>query len=529
MSIYPKEIVDEVLGHLDAIKTLKFINYKLDTIQDHGDIIKCFCPVHKETVFRTLMIENKHVSCKYNLCPASECGDFVNLIALSKEIEYDQALREVVAGLELPVALPPPAEFIERTLEIAENFLELSVLDEAETEFKKIIQVQPDNFEGLEGLAEVYREAEKANDLLAQLRIMLPLQLEAGHRVKAIAHAREILQHDPDDSDMRLQLAECYIEDNQQELANTELMALATAHEQNENYALAYSIYQKLHELNYGLVDLQPYLLEALAASQRQGEALEESLKIASQQVKAGEFGAAICSYKSALELDPGRDSLRLDLVNAALKDGINDTRMLDCLEVVDYYLKSDAATSAEEIINRLKEQSPDSIPLIQKEIELLKRQGRDDAADLAQAQLIEKILEVGNERKAWRMTVELFNQIQLAANSDSAQVLNQLTKLSRKMNDTRLATRMILHQVELNREQNNLEGMLDSFEQLREIVPEEPTFLVGALQALLTRGDDDRALEYSSALQEYYDQCDNWVPLSDVLQQGLDMAPEKN
>jgi len=62
MSIYPEKIIKEIIDQIDVKAILETINYRLDTVQEIGDTVKCFCPIHKEQVFRTLIINPKEKS-----------------------------------------------------------------------------------------------------------------------------------------------------------------------------------------------------------------------------------------------------------------------------------------------------------------------------------------------------------------------------------------------------------------------------------------------------------------------------------
>lgn len=61
----------------------------------------------------------------------------MSLYALSKGMEYDQGVARIVKDLNLDIELPTTQEFIDKTVEVAENYLELGVLDEAEKGFSK--------------------------------------------------------------------------------------------------------------------------------------------------------------------------------------------------------------------------------------------------------------------------------------------------------------------------------------------------------------------------------------------------------
>ena len=50
MRIFPEGTLNEVNDALDSRRVLEFIGYKADKLQDTGDTIRAFCPIHRETV-----------------------------------------------------------------------------------------------------------------------------------------------------------------------------------------------------------------------------------------------------------------------------------------------------------------------------------------------------------------------------------------------------------------------------------------------------------------------------------------------
>ena len=109
MSIFPEKTIKDVLAAIDAHKLLELINYRLDTIREEQDQLKCFCPIHKEAVFRTLQIwtEERTYRCSYSLCPGNGGGNLIDLYGRVKEISFDDALQDLVETLGIAVELPP--------------------------------------------------------------------------------------------------------------------------------------------------------------------------------------------------------------------------------------------------------------------------------------------------------------------------------------------------------------------------------------------------------------------------------------
>jgi tetratricopeptide (TPR) repeat protein len=90
---YTKQSLESLATHLDVDVLLADIDYRTDTIQESGDKYKCFCPIHKETIFRSLTVERdrKRFRCAYSLCKGSRSGNLLQLWALAKEKDINEA------------------------------------------------------------------------------------------------------------------------------------------------------------------------------------------------------------------------------------------------------------------------------------------------------------------------------------------------------------------------------------------------------------------------------------------------------
>ena len=89
-----KSQVDKVNNHLKAEEVLQEIGYRIETIHQQGDNIRCFCPIHKETIFRSLIIDVIHntYKCGYTLCEGFNGNNLLDLYSRCKGIPLDESV-----------------------------------------------------------------------------------------------------------------------------------------------------------------------------------------------------------------------------------------------------------------------------------------------------------------------------------------------------------------------------------------------------------------------------------------------------
>lgn len=90
-----QELMERVNSVLDAETVLFKINYRVESIEQSGVSIKSFCPIHKETMIRSLMIDpsKRRFRCNYFNCPGNKGGTFWDLYRLATGSNEEEAVR----------------------------------------------------------------------------------------------------------------------------------------------------------------------------------------------------------------------------------------------------------------------------------------------------------------------------------------------------------------------------------------------------------------------------------------------------
>jgi tetratricopeptide (TPR) repeat protein len=98
-------LIEQVNEQLDPVALLERIGFATDRIQAVGGSVKAFCPIHKDTRFRSLLIDakKKTFKCTNKACRGYEGGTLVDLYAAVREIEPLAAATELAHLFELDV------------------------------------------------------------------------------------------------------------------------------------------------------------------------------------------------------------------------------------------------------------------------------------------------------------------------------------------------------------------------------------------------------------------------------------------
>jgi len=474
MSIYPEKIIKEILDQLEVKTVLETISYRTDTIQEIGDVIKCFCPIHKEQVFRTLIINPKDKSyrCSYSLCGGNKGGDLLSLYALSRGLDYDQGVTQIVKDLNLEIELPTTQEFIDKTVEVAENYLELGVLDEAETGFSKVAEIQPNNIDAQKGLLEIYTIQKNEDRILQQLKVVVRLLLEMREYENALLYCNQLIERIPNSKEAHYWMVDCYLGKEDYQASLGEYMNLADLHESDGEFEDALAIYRKIENLGLDLIDIYPHIISVLVASNRSQEAIQETIKRAEHFKTTKEYDKTLDSYKYILELDNSRNDIRKQYIHLSLEIGLSEERIEECLRLVEDLLFQHALGEALDSLNALLKATPSNTKILEKLINVYLDQGKLEEATALRLRLSDLHETAGHLDDA----LIPLNAI-MGYKPDFIKALSRLASIYCKKQEFPLATDTYKKIMEIHQEKNNLLEAIAIYEKIIEINPDEVSF----------------------------------------------------
>lgn len=524
MSIYPEKTIKEVMDKLDARTVLGAVNYRTDTIQEIGDTIKCFCPIHKEQVFRTLILKPREKSyrCSYSLCPGNKGGDLISLYAMANGIEYDEGLAQLVKKLNISVDLPTTQEFIDKTVEVAENYLELGVLDDAEQGFSKVVDVQPNNIGAHKGLLEIYNIKKNESGIIKSLKTIVTLLISNGNFDDAMSYCSQLVEKAPESTEAHHLMVECFLGKEDYQSALGEYMNLADLYESVSNYDQALAVYHKIESLGLDIIDVYPHIINVLVASNRTDEAIQETLKRAENHRAAKAYDKTLECYKYILELDTSRNDIRKQFISLAIEVGLNEERIDESLKIIDDIIAQDALGEAAEALHALLEGASDNPKILSKIISVYFLQSRNDEAEALQLRLAEIYDNAGRFEEA----LAPINEI-LRRKPESTEALFQLALTHYRSGDQDKAIEAYRKIIDIHKKQNEIDKALAIYNQLIEIAPFDISFKEQQIELYRSAHRIDEAFDKTLILIEFLESRKENDKLIDKLRFALSMKPD--
>jgi len=361
MGVYSEKVIAEVNEQLDPRAVLELIGYHTDKLQESAETFRGFCPIHRETVFRTLIIDKskRTFRCMYSLCKGAAGGTLVELYALAKELSLENALEELVAHFQLNVQLPVDPEYLEKQAEVGENYLELGYLDEAEKVFLDIVAADAVFERAIRGLIHVYEQRGESESLGRQHAALAQILIQRGERSAAEEHVRAWAQYLPDDPQSHRYLGDYLVEQGDMESALEEFMMAADLYAAQGKYEEAIEAYTHVDSLQLDLVDVVPHVLQIYEQMEQPQKAVQFLRERAEAAVLRADFVRAAQLLSQALDIAPDDTALRLRFCEVAILADAGGDWLPQVYSAAESFVEAGHGEEAAQIYQRILDAQP--------------------------------------------------------------------------------------------------------------------------------------------------------------------------
>jgi len=522
--LIPENIIKEVLAKLDPLKVLKLIDYRTDTIQKSEGSVRCFCPIHNELVFRTLVIDikKKNYRCSYTLCPGKKGGDLIGLYAQTQSIEYDEALHKLVKALNIDVELPTPQEFINKNIEIAENYLALNELEEAEKCFKKILSLQAHNIRALNGLISLYSQLNQKAELGKYLDTLTDIYFN-NKDYESVSNLLEIIVNNlPDDIELRTKIAEKYFEANEKDMAITTYLSIVDYYDSQKKFEKSIEIYRKIDNLGYDAIDIYSLIIQAYNVMGDKVGVINEHIRFAEKSLSEGKLDSAISGYESVLELDNARNDIRTKIIDIYCQKGLTETLVEKCLTIINELISLDAIDDALVSLDKVNQTLPDNVEIISKLIEAYKLQRNIDK----ELEFTYKLAEILYQSHRQDESIQKLKYI-VDKKPEDLKTLTFLARIYQELQDKQNAIYYYKTIAKFYQNNNQLNDAINIYQTIIDMAPDETDNQEEQIELIKKSGNPELAFEKSQNLSNLFISKGDNKKAIEYLEYSLSIKPD--
>jgi chromosomal replication initiation ATPase DnaA/DNA-binding SARP family transcriptional activator len=315
-SVYPQNLIKRVLRQLEPLDVLESLDYRPESLVRDRHKVRMLCPIHGGVEDRTLTVtlDKRHYECSHPGCPGNAGGDLIDLVARTRRLHYDSALRHLVDEFQLSVALPQNQAALNAALVEAENCLELARTDpEQRDEHLRVARERLDqvldgdsaNVQALQLTIRLLTESGNRDDIPQWVLLLADAEEKAGNPEGVEKALRRELDRHGDNLLVRRRLADWYRANARTDEALQEYLVLAEFAESQGDLGQAIQAYRRIQSLGDVGFDAGAMLAQLLLATENHKEAAAELLQQAYRCREAGNLDEAAAALETARELEP--------------------------------------------------------------------------------------------------------------------------------------------------------------------------------------------------------------------------------
>jgi tetratricopeptide (TPR) repeat protein len=399
-SIYSKSTIRRILSEIDALDVLEFIDFHPETISRDGSRVRAACPIHRDAVFRTLVVEHGgHVyRCSKVDCPGHEGGDLIDLLARSRRLLYDEALRLLIDEFQLDVDLPEDSAALAEVMAEVRTYMDLmratpdrreAHAEEARQRLEQILEQHGEELGPLRARIELAREMGDEPALRCWLKPLAEAEHEDGDHALSTKLALEYLDLEPGDLELRRRIAVGILESGRAKEAVEQLMLLADAAEMAGELGTALEAYRLLSTIPDSGMDATPMIDNLLMALGNREEAAREVLARAEQHIARHEHNQAMALLETAMEADPTSPIPARRLNELLDQFALSTAQVQRALVAVDRMIAAEWWDEARDTLVTIAQQYPEETGVLSRLIKAHENVGDFDLAAEMQDRLI--------------------------------------------------------------------------------------------------------------------------------------------
>jgi tetratricopeptide (TPR) repeat protein len=230
--------------------------------------------------------------------------------------------------------------------------------------------------------------------------------LKKGKLQEAISEYRKLITGSAQDINFRNIISDLYLKLNKKAKAIEELNIIAGFYDERGLYSQSMAVYKKINKLDPKNIEASKKLADLYFNQGYLSEAKAEYLKVGEELKKDNRGKEAIALYDKILKLDKRDVQVKLALADLYLEERTIDQAVELFNEVAEFKIRSNALKEAHEVLTRARKIKEDHWRTLSNLIDLLKKEEKKDEA----FSLLNNILKKdGKNIKALKMLGDIY------------------------------------------------------------------------------------------------------------------------
>ena len=524
-----KKIEEKINSLLKVDAVLMEIGYRTDTINTQGENIRCFCPIHRETLFRSLTVNSTKntYKCGFTQCSGFMGGDLIDLYTQSLSIPRDESVLFWAKYLKMEKELKDDSSSAGTKGAAAASKTAAGDTKSGSTSTGKTKpkETAKPPVEIKEEPIAVVKKAEKprvkAVDL-DELKLMAKQTMEKGDYQKAYNHLESILAQEPEDQDALLQMGVVLLKLGKTKEGITLLKTTAESFRKRKQYANAAETYRIISRADPAELTWNYTIIELFLDAKNHPEALREQSLLLDKLEAAKKTDDMFPILEKIAALEPKDADIIKKAINKTIKFHKGKEAEELIILLVQLFISICNPKEAIHILEEVLRVFTKDIDMYRSLIDILSQQGMIDDS----LKYTKLLIQIYQEKSNWEAMVPLFDQmIRLEPkNLDFYQGMAQvLEKLNSKKDLIEVYSRMAT--IAFNQGDHKT-GLL-CLQKALLLEPENLTLLEAITSAYIKTKDIPKSIEALNRLAAIYKTRGDAKKAQKYLEQVVKLQPE--
>jgi tetratricopeptide (TPR) repeat protein len=356
-------LIEQVNEQLDPVALLERIGFATDKIQVVGASVKAFCPIHKDTRFRSLLVDAKKntYKCTVKTCHGYQGGTLVELYALVREIEPIAAASELARLFQLDVDTSHLDQVANAYLDEAERAFVDHDHERAEAAARQALQFRSDLMEARLLLANILAAKGESAQACDEFIAVAENYLSKGSYEDADRVLERASMDFPKNEDLLLLKVHSAELQGQLEKAETLLLQLASLRDEAGRSAENVGVYEKLASLFPEKLEYVEKLAEIHLARREFDKAISTLNNLAFHYAKQERYDDVVRVVEKAAAIRRPEAGVTSLYVDALVAKGEYEKARSAVHDLVLLFIENTMFFEAQQAANRWKEIEPES------------------------------------------------------------------------------------------------------------------------------------------------------------------------
>ncbi len=429
-------------------------------------------------------------------------------------------IKSYLAEIYLKLKRKEDALRLYQSLALQQN--KKGLLKELTQTYLTILELDPQNTDTRERLGECYIAQNEIPTAKEQFVILARLSQEKNDLDAAITNYTRLLEIDPENREFSIQLAHCYSAKKNNKKALAILQSMADKLDEENEFDELIIVYSEILQIDPQNLSTHEHLAKLFLTMGRNQEALMEYDIIASIHRQQGKLELALKTYLTALNIDPNNLQIRIVIADTHDQMGLQSEAIAQYYSIAQVFIQSDQWDEAIPLLRRLLELEPHHV---KGQAALAEGYFKTDRKAEA-APLLLSLAQQAEKSKKWPEALDYWEKL-FALENKNETALDALIRIHNKTESPQRAIPYYLELAQIYNEKQDFDRSCEILEEAFGLDPFQKEIQKKLVMQYIHAGQKDQAIKTDLLVAQLHFEKNSIAEAEYFINAALEIEPE--